>query len=75
MRRLYVRVDVQFVIAFSDQQIQKFLIVSLFLADRNVFHEGGQVLKGMAGFPLKSLLFIFGLVIWYLLIPLLLIDR
>ena len=33
---------------FSEQQIQKFLMVSLFLAYRNVFHEGGQVLESMA---------------------------
>lgn len=44
----WICADVQFVVDFSEQQIQKFLMVSLFLAYRNVFHEGSQVLEGMA---------------------------
>ena len=44
----WVCADVQFVIDFSEQQIQKFLMVRLFLACGNAFHEGSQILNGMA---------------------------
>ena len=44
----WVCADVQFVIDFSEQQIQKFLMVRLFLACGNAFHEGSQILNSMA---------------------------
>ena len=44
----WICADVQFVVDFSEQQIQEFLMVRLFFARGNAFHEGSQILNGMA---------------------------
>ena len=43
----WICADVQFVVDFSEQQIQEFLMVRLFFACGNAFHEDGQVLNGI----------------------------
>ena len=43
----WICADVQFVIDFSEQQIQEFLMVRLFFARGNAFHKGSQILNGI----------------------------
>ena len=43
----WICADVQFVVDFSEQQIQEFLMVRLFFARGDAFHEGSQIINGI----------------------------